>query len=176
MCRDGRLDPLHPRRMMACHHRSPKTLTGPLSLPSWRDRGQVPVHALRRAVLDDKEAYQVIADSGLQDFLPRVVEAVLHPSAIASMACLAIESTVKKIPPRGKRSPCDGLDDGAVFQLSLTDHRVLVDTRKRRDRRQNGAVDHLDEAKPVFLEQHRLAQAITGEPAGSETDVVIVQP
>src|SRR6058998_1694369 len=118
---------------MVSHHRGPEALAYPFALPRRGDRIEVPIGARIGPALDYEEAHEVTGDGGLQDLMPQIGEAVLHPDSVAPMARFAIEPPVKNIPTRRERALSDPFDGGEIFRLGLGDAQVLVDTRGRRD-------------------------------------------
>ena len=155
---------------------APDPLADTLPLRFARDGGQMPVDAVVRSRLDDEESDDGPSDGGLQHLLAVIDHRSVQPVAITIVTGALVESPVQHVAARGEGRRGDGPECSTVVLGRGVDDDLLVRGPVDAKRFEHRGVDHLDEAEPELLKQHRLAQPETVEPAGHESHSLVVQP
>ena len=141
---------------VACHHGAPKSFPQSLALPSGRDGCQVPIGAVVRPMLDDKEANEIVAYRGFQHLLTRLAQAIAHPALVtaADLRChpAASQGGIARLRMRWPRlRQFQARSSGSASAMTRLCRWFDSGIGER-----VGRIHHLDKAKSACFEQHGL--------------------
>src|SRR6266540_421567 len=157
-------------------HGAPDTLSQLLSLHCWDDGGEMPIAASVRKPLNDEEGDDTAGFADLQQALARMVKASSHPSPVAPIGEIAIQTWVQMKPIGLEGRARDFLDGRQIPGGGGRYFQIILGKRCFTNRSKLRPMDHFDKPEAAPLQQHRFIQPVVHQSAADKPNTEFVAP